>query len=58
LRDLILEEMTDLDDVKERCLAAEEQLELARELLEAWTHWYGNPRGGIAPSPRTKAFLV
>ena len=58
MRDLILEEMTDIDDVKDRCLAAEEQVELARELLEAWMTWYADRDHHLAPFRQTQGFLA
>lgn len=58
MRDLILEEMTDLAAVKQRCLDNAEECEMARELLTEWMAWYGsNRKNSLAPSVATKAWL-
>ena len=58
MRDLILEAMTDLDELRERCLEAEEDLERARELLELWCDWYNsNRKNSLAPSVASRALL-
>ena len=58
VRDLILESMTDLAEVKQRCLDNAEECETARELLIGWMDWYGsNRKNSMAPSVATARWL-